>query len=1056
MSIKADSLSDRDERLGAIIFAALQASGERGVDVAELTARHPEFAAELVEYFAGRARLEHLTAPLRGAARAAVTPPPVGGGPPEPDAVGAGGLLGDFRIGREVGRGGMGVVYEAEQVSLGRRVALKVLPFAATMDARHLQRFHNEAKAAGCLHHTNIVPVFSVGCERGIHFYAMQFIDGRPLSEIIRQLRGLTKKDTEAEEVGKTSAYPSRPESIALTPHPASEVTALTGEGGIGFHYFRKVAELGVQAAEALDHAHQLGIVHRDVKPGNLMLDGRGNLWVTDFGLAHMQQGEASLTLSGQALGTPRYMSPEQALAKRALIDHRTDVYSLGATLYELLMLRPAFESEDRQELLRQIAFEEPRPPRRFNKAVPAELETILLKAMAKAPGERYATAGELADDLRRWLEDRPIRARRPSLRARLLRWGRRHRTLVVSVAAALVMGLTVLAGSVGWVVRDRAARQAKLASDVQTAQDEAQRFLGEGKLPQAQAAAKRAEALLHDGAADPHLAERVQSLLRELAEEEAVGRLIDQLRELRLRQAGVNAKENRFLVNRSRPDYQQAFRSYGLGMEKTPEDAAARLQSRPEPVRATLVAALDHWLILARHEKAPEVDWLERVLSLADPDSWRQRLRAARTGNDRQALEKLAAEVDPATQPPEALYVLDRALRQRGAKDPALALLRRTQRAYPADFWVNHELGMALKECQPPQYEEAIRFLSVAAALQPESPGARLNLGLALWGKGRLDEAAAAFQQAVALQDDFALAHRYLSQIDLAQGRLDEAIAAFRRAIELEPDRPQTNFYLGNALAKQGRPADAAAAFRRAIELKPDYAEAYCNLGSALRRQGELVPALAAYEQGHVLGSQRPNWPYRSAEWVKNSQRLVELDGQLPAILRGQARPASAAEQSEYAELCFARQHYLAAARFWADAFAADPKLAADRDDEPVRAAALAAAGKGLGPGLPDSKDRSRWRKQALQWLRDDLTALDKRLKSGKPQDRLLVRQRLGNWKCEQELASLRDPAAVARLPADEQQACQQFWTEVEALLNAIDSGDQVGDTKSSPFRDK
>src|SRR5262249_43769449 len=162
---------------------------------------------------------------------------------------------------------------------------------------------------------------------------------------------------------------------------------------------------------------------------------------------------------------------------------------------------------------------------------------------------------------------------------------------------------------------------------------------------------------------------------------------------------------------------------------------------------------------------------------------------------------------------------------------------------------------------------------------------------------------------------------------------------------------------------------------------------EAYCNLGSALRRQGKLVRALAAYQQGHALGSRRPHWPYPSAQWVKKSQRLVELDGQLSAILRGQTRPPSAAQKTQYAELCYAKRHSLAAARFWADAFAADPKLAADRPHEAVCAAALAAAGQGVDSGRPSSKDRSRWRKQALQWLREDLTALAKRLKSHKPQ---------------------------------------------------------------------
>src|SRR5205085_5778169 len=166
----------------------------------------------------------------------------------------------------------------------------------------------------------------------------------------------------------------------------------------------RRLAEWGVQAAEALDHAHQAGIVHRDVKPANLMLDERGNLWVTDFGLAHVQHSEASLTRTGDLVGTLRYMSPEQALAKRVVIDHRTDVYSLGVTLYELLTLHPALDGRDRQELLRQIAFEEPPPPRRHNPAVPRELETVVLKAMAKEPADRYASAQELADDLRRFL----------------------------------------------------------------------------------------------------------------------------------------------------------------------------------------------------------------------------------------------------------------------------------------------------------------------------------------------------------------------------------------------------------------------------------------------------------------------------------------------------------------------------------------------------------------------------------------------------------------------------------------------------------------------------
>ncbi len=202
-----------------------------------------------------------------------------------------------------------------------------------------------------------------------------------------------------------------------------------------------------------------MGIVHRDVKPGNLMVDAAGRLWVTDFGLAHMQS-DTRLTMTGDLVGTLRYMSPEQALAKCVVVDHRTDVYSLGATLYELLTLQPAFQGKDRQELLRQIAFEEPPCPRRLNKGIPAELETIVLKALEKNPQDRYATAQELADDLRRWLEDRPIQARRPSWRQVAAKWARRHKPVVGAVAAVLLV-VAVLGGGAGlWGLQKRAGAQ--------------------------------------------------------------------------------------------------------------------------------------------------------------------------------------------------------------------------------------------------------------------------------------------------------------------------------------------------------------------------------------------------------------------------------------------------------------------------------------------------------------------------------------------------------------------------------------------------------------------
>ena len=458
------------------------------VDSSEFAAQYPEHAEALRQLLPALQMMAELS---RSAVRDRSSPP-LSDAISGPDL----GVVGDFRILREVGRGGMGVVYEAEQLSLHRRVALKVLPLAGGLDPHQLQRFKTEAQAAALLHHTNIVSIHAVGCERGVHYYAMQFIDGQTLAQLINERRA-------SEQPPPSDGGPSESESPAATPAACSATPTPSSRTR---EFIRMAVVLGIQAAEAVDHAHVHGVIHRDIKPGNLLLDASGCLWVTDFGLARLQD-DNGLTMTGDLLGTLRYMSPEQALARRGYLDHRTDIYSLGATLYEFLTLRPAIEGQDRQEILRKIAQEEPAPPRKVNVAIPRELETILLKAMNKEPESRYATALELADDLERFLRDEPILARRSTPLQRARRWARRHRPVMVSAAVTLLAALTVLAGSVGWIVRDRAARQARRTADIQAALKEAQRFQEEGLWPQAQAAAKRAEVLLQDGTAEPALA---------------------------------------------------------------------------------------------------------------------------------------------------------------------------------------------------------------------------------------------------------------------------------------------------------------------------------------------------------------------------------------------------------------------------------------------------------------------------------------------------------------------------------------------------------------------
>ncbi|MFO0868755.1 MAG: protein kinase [Pirellulales bacterium] len=384
---------ERAEQLVRILddyLAELKAG--RQPDRARLLAEHPELAEQLTACLAGLEFIQGVESAVPGTAGS-------------PHAL-ARRTLGDFRILREVGRGGMGAVYEAEQISLGRRVALKVLRFGGVSDPEALDRFRREAETVARLHHTNIVPIFAVGSDQGVNYYAMQFIEGRSLSETLAEAPGPLAADL--------------------------------------------VLAWGLQASEALTHAHQRGVIHRDVKPSNLLLDHDGRIWLTDFGLAR-RLDDVTLSMTGALLGTPRYMSPEQASAARQQIDRRTDIYSLGATLYELLAGQPAFTGDTPHQVIQQILTTSPTPLRMLRPDLPRDVETVVMKCLTKDVVRRYATAQELTDDLRACLERRPIRARRASWVELASQWLRTHRQVArvstIAVTATLLLLVSLMLG---------------------------------------------------------------------------------------------------------------------------------------------------------------------------------------------------------------------------------------------------------------------------------------------------------------------------------------------------------------------------------------------------------------------------------------------------------------------------------------------------------------------------------------------------------------------------------------------------------------------------------
>lgn len=772
--------------------------------------------------------------------------------------------LGEYRILREVARGGMGVVYEAVQESLGRHVALKVLPTPVQASSTHLKRFQSEARAAAKLHHTNIVPVFGVGEHEGVHFYAMQFIRGQGLDTVIAELRRLRQTPAAEKKSGSkppaTPAAPPENESIAqglitgrfsapkVAPPADSAATKANAISTTGIlqqksdtRYYRSVAQVGVQVAEALAHAHQQGVLHRDIKPGNLLLDDLGSVWITDFGLAK-SEGSAEITSQGDIVGTLRYMAPERFAGKS---DGRSDIYSLGLTLYELLTLQPAFDATDKAKLI-DLMLHQPNPqPRKIDSHIPRDLEIIVLKVMAKAPEDRYDTAQEVADDLRRFLDDKPIHARRPNLVQRFRKWARRHRAAVTTALVGLVVAGALLAGAIGRSLSQRAAALAVTTAEVEKDLAESVEHQKHGRIPKAIEATNQALAALASGTPDEELRKRVKDRRRDL-------QMIADIEDARL---AIYAASTELAepVDLTRMDaiYQRLFEKFELKVEgMEPEKAAEAIKARS--VSVELAAALGDWAMARRiiWNKGGQRDtpdsWkhLLAVARAADPDPTRNRIRDTLAELEEKALNDLLTKLAPEDLPVPTILLLVEVVGITDAKSPALDLFRAAQRLHPDNFWINHHLAIALFNAEPPQWEDVVRFYSVALACRPEHPVVWLELGNALSERGKLKEAEAAYRRAIQYKPDFGIAHYCLGNTHRDLGDLDAARDCFLKAIECNSKDHEALQNLGNIHVRRKQWDKAVPCYRAALEHNPGDHWLQIVLGQSLLQSGDLLEA--------------------------------------------------------------------------------------------------------------------------------------------------------------------------------------------------------------------
>jgi serine/threonine-protein kinase len=1026
---------------------------------------------------------------------------------------------GRYRILREIGRGGMGVVFRGFDRELERELAVKVLREQHSADSWQVERFRREAWVVGQLQHPGIIPLYDLGESVDNRPYlVMKLIEGQTLANLLRR-----RVASNADRAGLLKIYD--------------------------------------QVCQTIAYAHSRGVVHRDLKPSNIMVGEFGEVQVMDWGLARIlpsskiaksrdeslegtwtagsspDNSAASATIAGEVIGTPAYMPPEQANGLTD-VDERSDVFGLGAILCEILIGRPPYLASKATEALIQARAADQTELRKRLQECGADKDLIALACdcLESEPLRRPANASEVVQRLHEQLDGAERRQRnaeveRAAAVARL-NGERKRRRLAISLGAALLALIVIAAGGAvtighqrarraeerAQVEKEKTERHAEASRRILKALEEADELqtsarAAGGALPlwsKALAAARRAEAVPIDEINQPELSHRIQRTIADIAAEEkkarsvaADRRMIAQIEEARLAKSAL--KNGQFDMGRADPVYAAAFRDYGIDIEHISDDEAVR-RIGDRKIKFPLSIALVDWAMARRVNKSdPKEPLVLRLIGIAlrvDTDSWRQKFYKALLKHEAESILKLSQSPQAEEQDPATIFLLTSELGDDGNSKVAIDLLQRTVPRYPSDFWLNFRLAFFLLDSTPPQTEEAVRYLTAAVAIRPQSPGARVNLSYALMRLGRYREALPHELEAIRLEPTYSDAYNNLGASQIKLNQLDEAVKNLRLAIKYKPNNAIAYQNLAQACNEKGdcgaaldaatnairldgknpiplidqsiaylrlnRPKEAEASARKAIELSPTLQYARFTLANVLGAQGRNADAAAELKESIRLN---PDHAESYCNLGHALEQLGKFSEALDALKRGDElgrrqpgwRYPSEQWVKECSELSKLNRKFALVCTGFASPVNAEEGLALSQfalewKHQPTLALTMFQSATDFNPELAKGAPNIH-RGRAIQaaaivqregsdemrdhWRQSALNWLRADLsfweKADAAKEREAIRMEVERRLDDPGLQLFRDTAELAKLPQAEREQWKQFWGEMKSLQSRL-----------------